>query len=80
MKTFCESLREHAIKIINFKKEKMKLLTKGQQESYENAIVCYICKGKNCKINICKIKNIIKLEIVAIIQGNIEVLRKAFVI
>ena len=28
MKTFCESLREHATKIINFKKEKMKLLTK----------------------------------------------------
>ena len=28
MKTFCESLREHAIKIINFKKKKMKSLTK----------------------------------------------------
>ena len=32
MKKFCESLREHAMKIINFKKEKMKLLTKEQQE------------------------------------------------
>ena len=30
MKTFCESLREHAMKIINFKKKKMKLLTKEQ--------------------------------------------------
>ena len=32
MKKFCESLREHAMEIINFKKKKMKLLTKEQQE------------------------------------------------
>ena len=32
----CESLREYAMKVINFKKKKMKLLTKEQQESYEN--------------------------------------------
>ena len=44
MKAFCESLRDHAMKIINFKKIKMKLLTKKQQESYENAKICYICK------------------------------------
>ena len=31
MKKFCESLREHTMKIINFKKKKMKLLTKKQQ-------------------------------------------------
>ena len=36
MKKFCESLKEHAMQIINFFK-KMKLLTKEQQESYENA-------------------------------------------
>ena len=46
MKKFCESLREHAMKVINFKKKKMKLLTKEQQESYDNAILCYICKEK----------------------------------
>ena len=46
MKKFRESLREHAMKIINFKKKKMKLLTKEQQESYENAKICYICKEK----------------------------------
>ena len=34
---FYESLREHAIKIINFKKRKMKSLAKEQQESYQNA-------------------------------------------
>ena len=36
MKKFCESLREHAMKIIHFKKKKMKLLIKEQHESYEN--------------------------------------------
>ena len=44
MKKFCEFLREHAINTINFKQKKMKLLTKEQQESYENAKICYICK------------------------------------
>ena len=45
IKTFCDFSREHAMKIINFKKKK-KLLTKEQQESYENAKICYICKEK----------------------------------
>ena len=44
MKKFCEFLREHAMKIINLKKKKMRLLTKEQQESYENAKICYICQ------------------------------------
>ena len=44
MKRFCEFLRQHAMKIINLKKKKMKLLTKEQQESYENAKISYICK------------------------------------
>ena len=44
MERFCEFLREHVMKIINFKKKKMKLLTKEQQESYENAKICYICQ------------------------------------
>ena len=44
MKNFCESSREHAIKIINFKKKKMKFLTSKQQELYQNAKICYICK------------------------------------
>ena len=34
------------MKIFNFKEKKMKLLTKEQQESYENAKICYICKEK----------------------------------
>ena len=44
MKNFREFLKEHAIKTINFKKKKMKLLTNEQQESCENATICYICK------------------------------------
>ena len=56
----------------------MKLLTKEQQESYTNAKICYICK-KNLKIHIKKTKKIIKLEIIVIIQGDIEVLRIAYV-
>ena len=43
MKKFCESLRERAGEIIIFLK-KIKLLIKQQQESYENAKICYICK------------------------------------
>ena len=34
------------MKIINFKKKKMKLLTKEQQELYKNAKIFYICKEK----------------------------------
>ena len=46
MKKFCEFLREHAIKKNIFNKRKMKLLTKEQQESYENARICYTYKEK----------------------------------
>ena len=44
MKKFCESLRERAMKMIDFKKKKMKLLTKEQQKTYEYAKIFYICK------------------------------------
>ena len=46
MKAFCESLRECAMKMINFEKKKMRLLANEQQKSYENAKICYICKEK----------------------------------
>ena len=51
MKYFCEYLREHEMKINNFKKKKIKLLTKKQQEVSENAKISYICP-KKLKINI----------------------------
>ena len=54
MKKFCEFLREDAMETINFKKKKWsfnksinkRILTKEQQESYENSKICYICKEK----------------------------------
>ena len=66
----------------------MKLLRNKQQESYENAKLCYICKKKKkkkneLKINIWKIKKYHKvrdLEITATLQGNTEVLHIAYVI
>ena len=65
MKKFHEFLREHSMKINYFKKKKMKLLTKEQQESYENAEICYIfLKNENKYL---KDENIIKLEIIVII-------------
>ena len=42
LKKFCQSLREHAMEIINLKKKTMRLLIKEQLESYENAKFCYI--------------------------------------
>ena len=44
MKKFCQLLREHAMKIIKFKKKNVKLLIKEQQESYENTKICHIGK------------------------------------
>ena len=69
MKKFCAFLREHVMKIFDFKKKKMKLLTKELQESRKNANICYICI-KSLKINMWKIKNIKNLEIIVIIQGE----------
>ena len=44
MKKFFESLREHAMKIINFENKKMISITNKQQESYLNPKICYIFK------------------------------------
>ena len=49
------------------------------RESYENSNICYICKEKFENIYL-KEKNIVKLEIIVIIQGNIDMLRIAYVI
>ena len=56
LKKVCESLRKHAMSIINFKKKKIKLIAKGQQDSYENSKICYICK-KEIKHKYLKDKN-----------------------
>ena len=48
-------------------------------KSNENAKTRYNCK-KYFKMNLSKIKNIVKLEKVVIIQGNLGVLHIAYVI
>ena len=57
----------------------MKLLIKEQYESAENSKICCICK-EILKKKMRKIKNVVKLEIIVIIQGNIEGLRIAYAI
>ena len=44
-KTFCEQAMK-VKKIIHFKMKRMKLFINEQQESYENAKICYIYKEK----------------------------------
>ena len=51
MKKLFESLTEHEMKIINNKMKKKKLLTREQQEPYENAKSLTFVQ-KNLKINI----------------------------
>ena len=45
MNKFCESLKQHSIKVISFKTKKVKLSTKEQRESDENAKICSTCKS-----------------------------------
>ena len=66
-----KSLREYAMKVFNLKK--MKLLIKEQQ-NHMKMQKCIIFVEKILKINMWKIKHVVKLEIIVIIQGNIEVL------
>ena len=72
MKKSCEYLREHAMKILNFKKKKMIPLTKEQQELPEKKKVGYICK-KSLNVNTPRLKIMVKLKITAIIKVNTEV-------
>ena len=65
MKTFCESLRQYAMKIIGLRKKKMKLLRKEQQDHTKIQQSVIFIK-KKMKISIWKIKNIVKSEINAI--------------
>ena len=58
----------------------MKLLTKEQQESYENGKTCYIRKEKRENKYVIDRKYCKVREIIAIIQENIGVLCIAYVI
>ena len=62
MKKFCESLKEHMMKIINFEKKKIIPLTSKEYESYLYQKDCHIFKKEfyhkfsNDK-NYCKVKD-----------------------
>ena len=44
MKRFCKDLKDHATKIIDFKKKTMIPLTKEEEDNYNKENICYICK------------------------------------
>ena len=44
MKRFCKDLKDHATKIIDFKKKSMIPLTKEEEDNYNKENICYICK------------------------------------
>ena len=44
MKRFCKDLKNHATKIIDFKKKTMIPLTKEEEDNYNKENICYICK------------------------------------
>ena len=72
MKNFCLDLREHATKIIKYEKKEMIPLTKKEKRAHRTSRRCYICKKR--LVLMITIKNIIRLEIIFNILGNIEVL------
>ena len=44
MKRLCKDLKDHATKIIDFKKKIMIPLTKEEEDNYNKESICYICK------------------------------------
>ena len=44
MKRFCKDLKDHATKIIDFKKKDMIPLTKDEKDNYNKENICHICK------------------------------------
>ena len=79
VKKFFKSLEEHAEEIINFEKEKMISLTDGEFESFGRQKYAIFADTK-LKKKMLMIKNIVKLDLIAIIQLNTEMLFIAYVI
>ena len=76
IKTFCECLREHAIKIINYEKEKIIPLTNKQQDLHERQKKSTIFSNKSLNTNIPLFRIIAKSEI----TSTTEVLNIAYLI
>ena len=49
---FLKNLKEHALKIINYKKKEITPSTYEENRSYKKQKVCYICK-QGCNTNEC---------------------------
>ena len=49
VKTFCESLREHAKNRIDLEKKKILPLTKEELKSHQDSKVCYSCEKRILK-------------------------------
>ena len=83
MERFCEDLREHAMKIINYEKKKKKIsLTDKENNSYEKQKVCYICKNNLILMEIIKthLNCTIKTDIIVSTLENLEELLIVFAI
>ena len=82
MERLSKDLREHAMKINNYKEKEMIQLTNEETKSYEEQKVCYICKKEfviDKMIKTC-LNYTIKSEILFITLGNLEELLIVFVI
>ena len=51
MKKFCDDLKEHVTKIINYEMKPMDTLTEEEKESYKNQELCHICEKEFCTDN-----------------------------
>ena len=76
---FCESLREHAVEILNFDKRKKLPFTNKEYISCHNEQFCYICIER-FEDKYVDGKNIVKLEIIIIKQENTGMLHTEYAI
>ena len=51
MKRFCDDLKEHVTRIINYETKPMIALTEEEKESYKNQVLCHICDKEFCTDN-----------------------------
>ena len=81
MKNFCKSLKEHAMKIIKFEKQKMIPLTYEEFQWYEKIPYRKELLQKKIKIkkNMLVMKNTVELEIIVIKLVNTRLLHIAYV-
>ena len=70
-KNFCEDLKKHATKTINYEKKEMIPFT-NKEKNYIVIKKCVIYAKKRDLVLMMTMKNIIKSEIVVITQENIE--------